>query len=165
MKGFAIKDFGTVHAPVSGDANEHLIFGNLPVSPPAANLPSELAAFLGRWEGYSYAPPVKRDWKFVLVIQEITAQGGKAFFWAGTNLQYPGWIKEIQFRVVPGATPSIEWEYAEGDRKSVCTFAYDRDKGLLQGCSRPLNTTASGVPSSSIGTNPFTSTKTMGVVD
>jgi predicted esterase len=68
-----------------------------------------------------------------LVIQEITAQRGKAFFWAGTNLQYPGWIKEIQFRVVPGATPSIEWEYAEGDRTSVCTFAYDRDTGLLRG--------------------------------
>ena len=46
--------------------------------------PPELAAFLGRWEGYNYSPPVKKDWKFVLVIQEITAQGGKALFaWAG----------------------------------------------------------------------------------
>jgi predicted esterase len=133
MEDFVIEDFDAVHAPVGGDANEYLILGNVPVSPPAADLPPELAAFLGRWEGYSYAPPVKKDWKFVLVIQEITAQGGKAFLWAGTNLQYPGWVKEIRFRVVPGATPSTECEYRDDNGQSVFTFAYDRDKDMLQG--------------------------------
>jgi predicted esterase len=95
---------------VNGDANEHLIFGNIPVSPPAKDLPPELAVFLGRWEGYDYSPPAKKDNKGVLVVQEITPQGGKAFLWAGSILQFPFWVKEIQFRVVPGATPSIEWE-------------------------------------------------------
>ncbi|HEX2997923.1 MAG TPA: hypothetical protein VHP14_24075, partial [Anaerolineales bacterium] len=88
-ENFMISDFDAVHAPVGQDANEYLIFGNLPVPSPAANLPSELAVFIGRWEGYDYSPPVKKDYKLVLVIQEITAQGGKAFLWMGTNLQYP----------------------------------------------------------------------------
>jgi hypothetical protein len=69
-----VTDFDAVHSPVNGDPNKHLIFGNLPVSKPAADLPPDLAAFLGRWEGYSYAPPVKKDRKFVLVIPEITSQ-------------------------------------------------------------------------------------------
>jgi predicted esterase len=132
MTDFVIKDFGRVHSQVNGDANEYLIYGNVPILPPAANLPHELASFLGRWEGYSYGPPVKKDWKFVLVIQEITAQNGKALLWTGTNLQYPDWVKEIQFRVVPGAMPSIEWQY-DLDGKNTFTFTYDPDKNLLQG--------------------------------
>ena len=92
------------------NGNEHLILGAIPISQSAQSLAPELTAFLGRWEGYDDSPPVKRDTKGVLVIQEITAQGGRAFLWAGANLQYPFWVKEIQFRVVPGATPSIEWE-------------------------------------------------------
>ena len=132
-------DFSAVHSPVNGDANEHLIFGAIPISQPAQNLAPELAVFLGRWEGYDYSPPVKKDNKGVLVIQEITPQGGKAFLWASANLQYPYWVKEIQFKVVPGAIPSIEWQ---GDLAGAptgasgtgtFTFAYDRDKHLLKG--------------------------------
>jgi predicted esterase len=132
MEDFAIKDFSLAHSPVNGDANEHLIFGNIPIASPAADLPADLAAFLGRWEGYSDGLPVKKDYKFVLVVQEITPRGGKAFGWIGTNLQYPGWIKEIKFRVVPDATPTIEWEY-NLDGPSSFTFTYDRDKDLLRG--------------------------------
>jgi hypothetical protein len=140
-KDIAITDFGAVHAPVNGDANEYLIFGNVPVSPPAANLPSELAVFLGRWEGYDYSPPVKKDYKIVLVIQEITAQGGKAFLWLGTNLQYPSTVQEIHFRVVSGAAPLIEFETDLNSSKTTFALAYDRDKNLLRspnGSSRSL---------------------------
>ncbi len=134
MDDFVIEDFDAVHAPVNGDTNEYLIFGNAPISKPAADLPPELAALPGRWEGYSYGPPVKKDWKFVLVIQEITALGGKALLWTGANLQYPRWIKEIEFRVLPGAMPTIEWAYeSDEDGKSVITATYDPATGLLQG--------------------------------
>ena len=132
MEDFAITDFNAVHAPVNGSTNEYLIFGNMPVSQPAAGLAPELAAYLGRWEGYSYGPPVKKDEKFVCVIQEITAQGGKGLFWAGTNLQYPDWIKEIKFRVVPGTTPSIEFQY-EMDGKNTIKATLDPATGLLRG--------------------------------
>src|SRR3972149_736667 len=98
-KDFVIKDFDAVHAPVNDDANKYLIFGNIPVSKPAANLPPELAVFLGRWEGYNYAPSVKKDQKIVMVIQEITAQEGQAFGWVGINLQYPTYIQDLHFRV------------------------------------------------------------------
>ncbi|MBN1430670.1 MAG: hypothetical protein JXB07_20030 [Anaerolineae bacterium] len=133
MQDFDIVDFDAVHAPIGEDSNEYLIFGNLPVSQPDADISPDLAAFLGRWEGYSYAPPVKKDWKFVLVIQEITAEGGKAFLWMGTNLQYPSEVKEIAFRVVPGDPPSIESVYEANDTRGILTFAYDPDQELLRG--------------------------------
>ena len=129
----AIGDFDTIHTPVNGDTNEYLIFGGLPILPPGADLAPELAVFLGRWEGYSYAPPVKKDWKFVLVIQEITAQGGKASLWMGTNLQYPSEVKEFTFSVIPGDPPSIKGDYEGKDIDGVFTFAYDPSKDLLQG--------------------------------
>jgi predicted esterase len=133
-KDFVIEDFDAVHSSVNGDANEHLIFGNLKVSQPAADLPPELAVFLGRWEGYSYSPPVKKDRKVVLVIQEITAQGGTGLGWSGTNLQYPDLVWEIHFRVVQNKVPSIEWQMAWPDgRNETYSFTYDPDKGLLRG--------------------------------
>jgi predicted esterase len=128
-----------VHSPVNGDTNEYLIFGNLPITPAAASLPAELAAFLGRWEGYSYGPPVKRDLKIVLFVQEITAQGGKAFVWGDTNLQYPTKVKEVQFRIVQGTNPSIEWEYMDIGVKNVIKLTYERDEDILRGwVSNPM---------------------------
>ena len=134
VKEYAIKDFDAVHAQINGDANQYLIFGNLPVSKPAADLPPELAVFLGRWEGYSYSPPIKKDRKLVLVVQEITALGGTVFGWSGTNLQYPDLIGEIHFRVVTGTAPSIEWQiiWPDGTRE-VESFTYDHEKDSLQG--------------------------------
>ncbi len=110
-KDFAITDFDAVHASLPGDDEGHLIFGAIPISAPADDLAPELAVFLGRWEGYDYSPPVRKDNKGVIVVQEISPKGGKAYMWAGTNLQYPYWIKEIEFRVIySGASPVIEWQ-------------------------------------------------------
>jgi predicted esterase len=135
---FPIPDLDAVHAQVPGDPNKYLIFGNLPVSTPSPDLPPELAAFLGRWEGFDYSPPVKKDNKGILFIQEISPQGGKAFLWAGTNLQYPYWIKEVQFRVAQGAMPSIEWECDLAGPSGMSgtgtfRFVYDRENQLLKG--------------------------------
>jgi predicted esterase len=133
-KEFVIEDFDAVHAVINGNANQYLIFGNIPVSKPAADIPSELAIFLGRWEGYSYSPPIKKDVKVVLVIQEITTQGGTGFVWSGSNLQYPDFVGEIHFKIISGKVPSIEWQVARPDgRKEITTFTYDQDKGMLRG--------------------------------
>ncbi len=138
-KEFVITDFDAVHSPINSDANQYLILGNLPIAKPAVDLHPELAVFLGRWEGYSYASPVKKDRKLVLVIQEITAQGGKAVGWSGTNLQYPDRVGEIQFRIVPGDVPAIEFQVISPDgNKEINTFTYDRDKGLLRGSIKLL---------------------------
>jgi predicted esterase len=136
MEGYAIPDFAAVHSPVGGDANEFLIFGNIPVAQPASDLSPDWAAFLGRWEGYSFAPPVKKDWKFVLTVQDITAEGGTAFLYFGTNLQYPTGITKVHFRTKPGDPPAIEWEYTQDGRKNVCTLASDPDTGGLEGWIR-----------------------------
>jgi predicted esterase len=135
-KQFVIDNFDAVHLQINGDSNKYLILGNLPVSKPAVDLPNDLAVFLGRWEGYVYAPPVTKDYKVVLVIQEISAVGGKAIGWSGTNLQYPDRIGEVQFRVVrqPGQVPAIEFQSPwAGGSQALNTFSYDPEKGLLQG--------------------------------
>ncbi len=108
-KDFIIGDFEAVHSPVNGDANEHLIFGAIPVSAPAKGLSPGLDRLLGRWEGYDYNPPVKKDNKGVLVIQQIDNRGGKAYLYAASILQSPILVKQINFRVIPGAVPAIEW--------------------------------------------------------
>ncbi len=134
VKDFVISDFDAVHAPVNGDANEHLIYGNLPVSKPAADLPPEQGAFLGRWEGYSYAPPVKKDTKVVVVIQSIAPQGGTLYVWAGTNLQYPDMVSEVHFRVLPGPAPAIEFQaLMSGGAQGVFHITYNHDKDQLEG--------------------------------
>ncbi len=138
-KDFVIADFEAVHSPVRGDANQHLIFGNIPVSPPAQGLSPDLAAFLGRWEGYDYLPPAAKDNKGVLVIQEINSQGGKAYLWGASILQYPFWVKQISFKVIPGASPAIEWlgDLSGGPNElsgpGKFTLSYDRQKDQLAG--------------------------------
>ncbi len=138
-KDFHSPDFNAIHSPVNGDTNEYLIFGAIPIATPAPDLAPELATFLGRWEGYDSSPPVKKDSMGVLVVQEITPQGGRAFFWGATSLQFPFWVKEIRFRVVPGATPAIEWQgdltgHPNGASNTVTfAFAYDRDRQVLRG--------------------------------
>jgi predicted esterase len=135
-KEFSIPDFSVVHAPVNGDSNEHLIFGSLTQSKPAVNTPPDLAAFLGRWEGYSYAPPVKKDRKIVLFIQEITEQGGKLYGWSGTNLQYPDVVEEAHFRVTrdKNKSPAVEFQMRWSDGSTIInTFSRDAGKDILQG--------------------------------
>jgi len=143
-KDFIITDFNAVHSPVSGDANEHLIFGKIPILPLAKDLTPNLASFLGRWEGYDYGPPAKKDTKGVLVIQEITNQGGKGYLWAASTLQYPFWVKEFQFKVIQGEAPSIEWEVdlnggPDGmSGTAIVALSYDRSRELLEGSIKGL---------------------------
>lgn len=131
---FVISDFDAVHSSINGDANQHLILGNIPVSEPAADLAPDLAVFLGRWEGYDFGPPVKKDYKTVLVVQEMTAQGGTAYAWLAANLQYPDMVLRFQFRVVRGDAPSIEWVTPLlGSGHGIVTFTYDSEKDMLRG--------------------------------
>ena len=134
-------NFETVHSLVNNDPNTYLIFGKIPISQAAQGLSPELAAFLGRWEGYDYSPPVKKDYKIVLVIQDISTQGGKAFLWLGTNLQYPSSIQEIHFRVLPSAAPAIEFKVKFGKSTRTLRLIYNSDKKLLKSpdnAHRPL---------------------------
>jgi predicted esterase len=136
-KEFDINAFDAIHAPVKGDDNKYLILGRVPVSKPAADLPPELAVFLGRWEGYGYYPPVNKDRKVVLVIQEISRQEGTLVAWSGANLQYPDRVGVIHFRVVQGPSPSLEWQVLSPDGgREIDRFTYDHANGLHQGSSK-----------------------------
>lgn len=138
-KDFPIPDFDVVHAPVNGSANEYLIFGNLPVKPPTADLPSELAVFLGRWEWRDSAPPLEFENRGVLLVQEIDKQGGVGYLWAGADLQYPFFVKEFHFRVLPGTPPGIEWnaDFTGAPEmmgvKGMVSLSYNPDQEVLHG--------------------------------
>ena len=137
MQAYSVTDFDTLHSPVAGKINKFLVLGGLHIAQPDPKLPPELASFLGRWEGYSYNPPVARDRKVVLVVQEINTQGGKAVYWSGTNLQYPDMVGEVHFRVVTGRIPAIEWQIVWPDgSKSTETFIYVGKKNQLEGWSK-----------------------------
>ncbi len=136
-KDYPVKDFAALHSIVDGDGNKGLILGALTASRPARGLAPELAAFLGRWEGFDFSPPVRKDIKGVLVIREISPKGGKAVLWAGYNLQFPFLIKEIDFDVVGGENPSIKWraDTAGGGPNATGTynFEYDKESQTLRG--------------------------------
>ncbi|MGE5141703.1 MAG: prolyl oligopeptidase family serine peptidase [Rudaea sp.] len=142
-RDLVISDFAAFHSQAGEDANERLIFGGISVDKPSRDLAPALAALLGRWEGYDYSPPVKKDNKAVLVVQSISSSGGKAYLWAGSDLQFPFYVKEIRFRVVPGSNPSVEWEGDASGPPSVIpgsratfTFSYDAAKQALVGSAK-----------------------------
>ncbi len=78
--------------------------------PPQKTRLDALAAFLGRWEGLEIGPYGETGTQLVLLVSKITPQDGTAYLWAGTDLQYPFFIKEIHFQVIPGENPAIEWQ-------------------------------------------------------
>jgi predicted esterase len=135
-KDYSVKDFQALHSIVGGDGNKGLILGALSVARPPRGLAPELAAFLGRWEGFDFSPPVKKDIKGVLVIRQISPKGGKAVLWAGYNLQFPFLIKEIDFDVVQGDKPSIKWRSDTSEGPSgigTYYFEYDKESNSLKG--------------------------------
>jgi predicted esterase len=137
VEEYVVEDFDRAHSPVDGDPNKHLILGNLPVSEPAPDLPPELKVFLGRWEGDLYAPPVKKDRKLVLVIQEIDQREGRAVGWSGTNLQYPERLGDIHFRVIQGKAPAIEFQVPwPNGVQEIDRFTYDSETGILRGVAK-----------------------------
>ena len=132
---FTITDFNSVHSPLNDDDTTALIFGNIPIFPPKNQLSPRLSAFLGRWEGYDSGPP----FKLVLVIQTISKDGGTAFLWAGTDLQYPTDVKEIHFEVIQDKVPWITWNatWQIGPDKKIIKggldFSYHHESGELRG--------------------------------
>ena len=132
-KHFEIIDFEAVHSPVgSADENTYLIFGNMSTLAPVANLSPQLAVFLGRWEGYDYSLPVKKDYKMVLFIQDISPQGGTAYIWLGTNLQYPSVVQKIPFQIVNGPTPAIQFRAAFGTTIATVKLVYKASQKMLK---------------------------------
>ncbi len=139
-KEFKIKEFSDAHSSVNNDPNEFLIFGNLPVMEKTAVSSPDLAVFLGRWEGYSLFPPIKKDRKLVLHFADISEQGGRLYGWIGTNIQYPEMISEAHFRVADGETPKVEFKMKWLDGSTlVNSFWYDRENDILRGEAKRAN--------------------------
>jgi predicted esterase len=131
---FTVEDFDAVHRYVDNDRNAAAIFGALRIASPPAGLAPEVAAFPGRWEGYGYGPPIKRDWKYVLAVTDIGVSSGTAYVWAATNLEFPVAVEEVRFRVSgTGAETAIEWEQTIDNGYSVVTVQHATGTEALEG--------------------------------
>jgi predicted esterase len=130
---YEITDFEAVHRLVDGGDGAASIFGGLPISTPT-DLAPELSAFLGRWEGFGYGPPIKRDWKYVLTVTDIGPRSGTAYLWAGTNLQFPSQVEAITFRVRgSGPETAIEWEQTVNGAYAVVGIEHATGTDALEG--------------------------------
>jgi hypothetical protein len=125
--------FDRVHTPVGGDGDAFLIFGKLRKPVPEKGLPPSLAALLGRWEGFDFGPPVRKDWKYAMFISRISDQGGTAYFWGGTSLQFPSCVRELDFHVLSADAPAIQLRYDDGGGMTNLKLTYDRKTNTLRG--------------------------------
>jgi len=133
LDALEVGDADAFHGPLGADGNAASIFGALPIAA-TAGLPGELSAFLGRWEGYGYGPPIKRDWKYVLAVTEITPQRGTAYVWAATNLQFPAAVTRVGFRVRgSGTDTTIEWEQTIDGAYAVVRIGHASGTDALEG--------------------------------
>ena len=145
VRPFEVVDFDAVHRPLAADGNASLIFGALPVTPAAPGAAPELAAFLGRWEGYGSGPPIRRDWRYVLAVTEITPRDGTAYIWAGTNTQFPSRIERATFRVTgAGADTALEWTQTVGETSAVVSIRHAMGTEALEGFATPVGATQPG---------------------
>jgi hypothetical protein len=104
------RPFEELHAPTGGLDGSALILGALE---PGGEARGARARFVGRWEGYDLALPVPRDWKVVLVVEEIHGDRGTVVLWAGTNSQRPSWV--VRFIIPPdGVRETVEALRAAG---------------------------------------------------
>jgi len=130
---YEVTNFEAVHRVIDSGDGAASIFGALPISTPT-DLAPELSAFLGRWEGFGYGPPIKRDWKFVLAVTEIGPRSGTAYLWAGTNLQFPSVVETITFRVSgSGPDTAIEWEQTVNGAYTVVSIRHASGTDALEG--------------------------------
>lgn len=73
------------------------------------------------------------------MITNITSQDGTAYLWAGSDLQYPFYIKEIHFHIADLEMPTIEWQGdlsgpPEGNGiQGAISYSYNQETDQLVG--------------------------------
>jgi hypothetical protein len=145
VQPYEVVNFDAVHQPIDAGGNAALIFGALPMTPAATGIAPELAAFLGRWEGYGLGPPIKGDWRYAVAVTEITPRDGTAFVWAGTNTQFPSRIEQVHFRVTgEGADTALEWDQTVGGTYAVVSVRHAADTDALEAVATPGGSKAPG---------------------
>jgi acetyl esterase/lipase len=111
MNSNDLMDVSSLNCPaICGDPNSFLIFGGVSDPGRENDASADFSTFLGRWEGYDYSPPVKKDIRIVLFIQKIDESGGEGLIWYGANLQYPDGVKRFRFRTIRKERTAIAFD-------------------------------------------------------
>lgn len=129
--------FELLHSQIPGTENAYRFLGAFPVREPAPELPREIAAFSGRWEGYMEGTPVAEDVKVALVVQEISRDGGTLIQSLYFDSQYPIFIDECRFRPVAGKPEVFEFDVIgrsmSGEVRGVMTIWLEADGRVMKG--------------------------------
>ncbi len=98
---------------------------------PSGDLPKEIAAFSGRWEGEWQEG--SRLSKSVLIVEEISASKAKVIYgWAGYGNVKADYLP-LTAKVIPGTKPKIEFSTQARD----FSFEMGEDLKSIQGINRP----------------------------
>ena len=92
---------------------------SIKITPPAADLPPKIAAFLGRWEGVCDL----RSIKIVFIVEKISEKNAKIIHGWGSGLSLKPDYARVTAKVIPG--PKIEYM---GIGKA--TYIFEMDEGL-----------------------------------
>ncbi|MBI9098061.1 MAG: prolyl oligopeptidase family serine peptidase [Spirochaetaceae bacterium] len=131
LKDLNTADFDTLHSQVGTDENKYLILGNIPVIPPAENLPDNLAKLSGRWEGYNLDGMVAKDFKITLILSEISDQSVKVIDCFSSNIQFPDGITERMGKVISPEEGIIQLKEVGQYGMITYTFQYQPETDEL----------------------------------
>ncbi len=134
--GIPASDFDKIHAVTGDDTNKFLILGNVTAEMPSKGLSKDLQPFPGRWEGYNYNLPVKKDLKIVLIISSINEKNSDGIIYYGYNLQYPMGINKINLKVVRRESVEIKASIQQEQlpwMTSHIKLKYNKTKDSLSG--------------------------------
>jgi hypothetical protein len=99
---------------------------------PSPDLPKEIAAFAGKWQGTWIIQRGRKGEKIpreaVLIVEEIDKQEAKIIYAFGpfSGVQeLKGWYKRFKAKVIPGATTKIEFI-----TKDQSEFSFEMQKDL-----------------------------------
>jgi hypothetical protein len=98
----------------------------VPMTPPAADLPREVAAFSGTWEGAWNSVVASR-----LVVESINADTARVVYaWADhPRGRFKGGWARVDAKVLPGG--KLQWQSRES--KAIFTFTMAKDRMSLEG--------------------------------
>jgi hypothetical protein len=107
---------------------------DITIVPPSPDLPKEIAAFSGKWQGTWIIATGRREKnprKAVLIVEEIDKQEAKIIYafgpYSGAR-ELKGWYKRFKAKVTPGATTKIEFVTKD---KSEFSFEMKKDLNSL----------------------------------
>jgi hypothetical protein len=102
---------------------------DIEITPPSSDLPKEIAAFSGKWDGVWDGTKGES----ILIVEEIDSkEAGIIYAWGEGLGGPPGW-RRYPAKVIPGSKPKIEFGIKDKDVAIKFTFKMGKDLKSIKG--------------------------------